>query len=54
MSQYGWTRHNGRDFGQHEVLDPSLQLKLTSSFLKEQSEHEVKISMLEGTGEDMH
>lgn len=35
MSSFGWSIHNGRDFGQHEALDNKLNTKLTTSFLKD-------------------
>ena len=38
MQSYGWTMHNGRDFGQHEAIDTQLNTKLTTSFVKESPE----------------
>ena len=32
LSKYGWTRHNGRNYGHHEIIDQ--ELTLGTSFLK--------------------
>eukprot|EP01117_Protostelium_nocturnum_P003316 TRINITY_DN1427_c0_g3_i1.p1 TRINITY_DN1427_c0_g3~~TRINITY_DN1427_c0_g3_i1.p1 ORF type:complete len:801 (+),score=229.64 TRINITY_DN1427_c0_g3_i1:331-2403(+) len=34
MKSYGWTRHNGVDFGEQDILDKKFGLNLTTSFIK--------------------
>lgn len=36
LSTYGWTQHNGRDFGHQVLVDHGLRLE--TSFLKSKSE----------------
>lgn len=36
LNTYGWTQHNGRDFGHQVLVDQGL--KLATSFLKSKSE----------------
>ncbi|PON82830.1 Glycoside hydrolase [Trema orientale] len=36
LSKYGWTHHNGRDFGQQAIVDQGMSL--TTSFLKSKQE----------------
>ena len=36
LSTYGWTRHNGRDFGHQVLVDHSMTL--TTEFLKSKEE----------------
>ena len=39
LRRYGWTRHNGRDFGQHEAIDELLNANMVASFVKEAPRH---------------
>ena len=34
MQRYGWLRHDGASFGEHEVLDPINDLALSTTFVK--------------------
>lgn len=34
MSRYGWRKHDGLSFGEHEVVDPVNGVILNSSFVK--------------------
>ena len=36
LRKYGWTHHNGRDFGQQVIIDHSMNL--TTGFLKSKQE----------------
>lgn len=41
LKKYGWTMHNGRDFGKHEMIDDEFNTKITASFIKQNYQDKV-------------
>jgi mannosyl-oligosaccharide glucosidase len=39
MKSYGWTRANGVDFFEQDIQDATLNLQLTTTFLKRETDH---------------
>lgn len=36
MDSYGWTRHDGTNYGEQTLMDSKTDLKLTTTFIKHQ------------------